>query len=144
MEINSKNPAVFLMAFFVWVSIFQPCPNVTANLTARINLKASSLNLSSEPPTIRIILFSKSFCPPKGSISLPELSESNSDRPKAMAFTVKSRRAKSCSMLSANFISSGWRLSVYFASKRKVVASISFIFEFFFSIWIVTVRNLFS
>ena len=41
----------------------------------------------------------------------------------AMAFTVKSRRARSSSMLVPKVTESGWRLSLYAPSRRMVVIS---------------------
>ncbi len=128
LEIAWSQGLFFLIALLVFSSISKP--KVAANLTARIILKASSLNLSSGLPTARIILSSKSFCPLKGSIILNCLEfriwnlEFVSDfgfrisdfTSRAMALIVKSRLDRSSSIVLANFISSGWRLSVYFAS----------------------------
>src|SRR3989344_670759 len=68
-------------------------------------------------PTARITLSSRSFAPANGSTKrVPSC---------AIAFMVKSRRARSSSMFLANSIRSGCRLSEYPRSLRNVVTSMT-------------------
>ena len=95
-------------------------PSCPANLTARTGLSPSSPNLSNGEPTVLIIFFFMSSCPPNGSTRCP------SSRSAAIAFIVKSRLERSSSIVAAYFTLSGCRPSVYPLSVRNVVVSISF------------------
>ena len=138
MAIYFRRREFFLSAFFVCCSIEKP--SWTDNLTARSKRKASSSNRSSGFPTARIIFLFKSpcpsygslinleFCPPAGGanfeISLDFELKIRGLISIAIAFIVKSLRDKSSSIVFTNFTSSGWRLSEYVPSARKVVTSI--------------------
>ena len=72
---------------------------------------ASSEKRSSGEPTQRMSRLSMSSRPPKGSVRFPAASM-------AMAFTVKSRRARSASRLEVKRTPSGRRRSLYAPSTR--------------------------
>ena len=82
MEIVFVFSIVCGIAFNVSSSILK-C-NFAANLIALIGLNPSSENLSNGEPTVRIILFFKSFCPSNGSTIFPSCNEA------AIALIVKS------------------------------------------------------
>ena len=86
------------------------------NRSARRMRSASSLKRVSAFPTQRISLFSISSFPPNGSKRAPFSSS-------AMAFIVKSRRERSSEIFFEKLTKSGWRLSEYALSVRKVVIS---------------------
>lgn len=86
-----------------------------ANRRARSRRRASSPKRRSGSPTQRMTPAARSARPPKGSVR-PEGSQ-------AIAFMVKSRRARSSPRSPVNSTRSGRRWSVYRPSRRKVVTS---------------------
>ena len=98
------------------VSFSAEKPSTEQKRTSRKMRSASSSNRRFGSPTQRRTPAFRSSCPPQGSTSVPS-------GDKAMALTVKSRRARSSSMLVPNVTESGWRLSLYAPSRRIVVSS---------------------
>ena len=79
-------------------------PSWAAKRTARSIRRASSAKRVSGSPTQRISLRNRSSCPPYRSITMPRSS-------RAMALTVKSRRARSSARVASKSTASGWRPS---------------------------------
>src|SRR5438132_9409182 len=91
--------------------------SVLANRTARSGRNPSSRKRASASPTARRRQRRRSSAPEKGSRSTPAIGS------QAMAFTVKSRRARSPSMSPRNVTALGRRPSRYGPSPRNVVTS---------------------
>jgi hypothetical protein len=91
---------------------------VATKRAARRTRSPSSEKRARALPTARRRFSLMSFCPPNGSIT------ERSNGSTAIAFTVKSRRARSCSRSSTNSTESGRRPSEYAPSPRRVVTSI--------------------
>ena len=110
-EMISIRPAISLIAAITVGSTSKP--SCDANLAARIIRSGSSENEFSGVPGVRKTLRTKSLTPSKLSINVGGVVVSS----RAMAFTVKSLRNKSPSILSPKF-TSGFRLWVSYFSLR--------------------------